>query len=182
MDELVLRMCDEIDPFLDTPFSFFGHSMGALVSFEVTRELARRRCMLPEWLLISGAVPPHRRPVESLHTLPTSEFIEAVARRYNGLTREVLANQDLLDLLVPILRADFGLIERYRYRPANALPVKIAAFGGRQDRSVSPAELQHWSDLTAQPARFQVLLFEGEHFFLNYQRLQLLTEIGRLLT
>ena len=161
---------------------FFGHSMGTLVSFEVTHELARRGHILPEWLLISGAIPPHRRPVESLHTLATSEFIDAVARRYNGLPPEILANQDLLDLVMPILRADFELIERYRYKPARALPVKVAAFGGRQDRSVAPAELTHWSDLTALPERFRLALFEGDHFFLNHQRLQPLTEIARVLT
>jgi surfactin synthase thioesterase subunit len=181
MDGLVALVCDGIDPYLDLPFSLFGHSMGTLVSFELTRELARRGRTLPEWLLMSGAIPPHRRPVESLHTLPASEFIDAVARRYNGLPREVLVNQDLLALLMPILRADFELIEGYCYKPATALPVKIAAFGGRQDRSVPPTELPRWSDLTAQPDRFRVIFLEGDHFFLNHQRLQLLSEIARLL-
>jgi medium-chain acyl-[acyl-carrier-protein] hydrolase len=181
MEELVARICDGIDPYLDLPFSLFGHSMGTIVSFEVARELARRGRTLPEWLLMSGAIPPHRRPVEALHTLPAKEFIDAVVRRYNGFPREVLGNQDLLDLLMPILRADFQLIEGYRYKPSKALPVKIAAFGGRQDKSVPPTELPHWIDLTAQPERFRLIFFEGDHFFLNYQRMQLLTEIARLL-
>lgn len=182
MDELVVLVCDGIDPYLDRPFSFFGHSMGTLVSFEVTRELARRGHVLPEWLLMSGAVPPHRRPAESFHTLPPAEFIDAVARRYSGLPREVLANRDLLDVVMPILRADFELIENYRYKPTTALRVKIAAFGGRQDGSVAPAELPHWRDFTALPERFQLILLDGDHFFLSHQRLQLLTEIARVLT
>jgi medium-chain acyl-[acyl-carrier-protein] hydrolase len=182
MDELVARICDGIDPYLDLPFSLFGHSMGTIISFEVTRELARRGRVLSEWLLMSGAVPPHRRPVESLHTLPTAEFIDAVARCYNGLPSEVLTNQDLLDLMMPVLRADFQLVEGYRYKHAKALPVKITAFGGRQDSSVPPIELQRWSELTAQPECFQLIFFEGDHFFLNHQRPRLLAEIARVLT
>ena len=182
MDELAFQTCDGIEPYLGLPFSFFGHSMGALACFEITSELTRRGRMLPEWLLISGSIPPHRRPVESLHTLPTDEFIDTVARRYNGLPRAVLADKELLDIVVPILRADFALTERYRIETVRALPVKIAAFGGRWDESVPPAKLQYWRDLTAQPERFQVMLFDGDHFFFNDQRQQLLAEIVRLLT
>jgi medium-chain acyl-[acyl-carrier-protein] hydrolase len=168
MHELALQTCDGIESYLDLPFSFFGHSMGALVCFEVTAEFARREHKLPEWLLMSGAIPPHRRHVESLHTLPTPEFIAAVASRYNGLPRAVLADQDLLDVVTPILRADIELTERYRFETARALPVKIAAFGGRWDESVPPE-------------RFQAMLFDGDHFFLNDHRQQLLTEIVRIL-
>ena len=180
MDELTVQICDGIEPYLDLPFSFFGHSMGAVISFEVARELARRERTLPEWLLMSGAVPPHRRKMESLHVLPVDEFIDAVAQRYSGLPREVLANKDLLDIVAPILQTDFALIERYRYEPGGPLPVRIAAFGGRRDRSVEPAELQYWGDLTAQSERFHVMLFDGDHFFLNDQRQELLSEIAYL--
>jgi medium-chain acyl-[acyl-carrier-protein] hydrolase len=182
MHELARQTCDGIESYFDLPFSFFGHSMGALVCFEVTAEFARRGHKLPEWLLMSGAIPPHQRDVESLHTLPTPEFIAAVARRYNGLLRAVLADQDLLDVVTPILRADIELTERYRFETAKALPVKIAAFGGRWDESVPPVKLQYWRDLTAQPERFQAMLFDGDHFFLNDHRQQLLTEIVRILT
>jgi medium-chain acyl-[acyl-carrier-protein] hydrolase len=181
MHELTAKICDGIEPYLDLPFSFFGHSMGTLIAFEVARELARRKRTLPEWLFMSGAVAPHRRPVESLHALPRAEFINAVAQRYSGLPREVLANQELLDLVAPILQSDFALIERYRYEPGRALPVKIAAFGGRSDSSVAPAELQYWGDLTAHPERFHVMLFDGDHFFLNHHRQELVSEIARLL-
>jgi len=181
MDELTAQICDSLEPYLDLPFSFFGHSMGTVISFEVARELARRKRTLPEWLFMSGAAPPHRRQIESLHALPLGEFIQAVAQRYGGLPREVLANQELLDIVAPILQTDFALIERYRYEPGRALPVKIAAFGGRSDRSVAPAELRYWADLTAHPERFHVMLFDGDHFFLNHHRQELVLEIARLL-
>lgn len=180
MDELTAQICDGIEPYLDLPFSFFGHSMGSVISYEIARELMRRKRPLPEWLLMSGALAPHRRQMESLHVLPVGEFVDAVARRYSGLPREVLANQELLDIVAPILQTDFTLIERYRYEPGGLLPVKIAAFGGRRDRSVQPAELQYWRDLTAEPERFQVMLFDGDHFFLNHRRQELLSEIAHL--
>jgi medium-chain acyl-[acyl-carrier-protein] hydrolase len=182
MDQLVRLLCDGLYSYLDRPFSFFGHSMGTVVAFELTTELARRGLVLPQWLLMSGAPPPHRRPGSWLHRLPRAEFIETVARRYSGLPVEVLANPDLLDALIPILRADFALIEKYQYTPATPLSVKIVAFGGHEDTSVAPGELTHWRDLTAFPDFFQTILFDGDHFFLNRQRLPLLNEIVRVLT
>jgi medium-chain acyl-[acyl-carrier-protein] hydrolase len=181
MGELAVRISDGIKPYLNLPFSFFGHSMGAFVCFEVTRELQRRGSNLPEWLFMSAAVPPHRRPSETLHALPKGAFLDAVAQRFNGLARRVVADQDLLDVVAPILQADFELIERYRYETRQALPVKIVAFGGRGDNSVPPAELLRWSDLTTQPERFRAILFDGDHFFLNQQRAQLLAELALLL-
>jgi len=182
MNDLAAQICDAIEPYLDLPFSFFGHSMGAVIAYEVSRELSRRKRTLPQWLLMSGAVAPHRRQVESLHALPIGEFLDAVARRYGGLPREVLANQELVDVVAPILQTDFALIERYRHESEGPLAIKIAAFGGRHDRSVEPAELRYWRDLTAQPKRFEVMLFDGNHFFLHQQQQELLSAIAHLLT
>jgi medium-chain acyl-[acyl-carrier-protein] hydrolase len=182
MDQLALQVCDGIQPYLDVPFSFFGHSVGALVCFEVASELERRRLTLPRWLLISGALHPHRRTFEALHGLPTGEFIEAVAQRYNGLPPEVLANEELLDILVPILRADLELFERYRPEVLNALSVNIAVFGGQSDESVPANELQYWIELTTQPDSFHIMLFDGDHFFFNRQRPHVLAEVARILS
>jgi medium-chain acyl-[acyl-carrier-protein] hydrolase len=82
-----------------------------------------------------------------------------------------------LELLTPVLRPDFELIEKYRYCDGPPSSVKIAAFGGRDDSSVPPAELERWRDLTAQPEFFRVTLFDGDHFFLNSRRTALLEEI-----
>jgi surfactin synthase thioesterase subunit len=182
MTELVDRICGGIEPYLDIPFSFFGHSMGALICFELARTLAWQRRPLPRWLFVSGAIPPHRRPVESLHTLPTSDFIEAVSLRYNGLPPGLLADKELLDLFVPVIRADFELLENYRYGDGPPLSTNIAAFGGRNDRSVPSLELERWRDLTMQPEFFRVTLFDGDHFFLNKQRTPLLNEICNALS
>ena len=177
MAELVDEISHGIEPYLDMPFSFFGHSMGALICFEVARTLAWKQRAQPRWLFVSGAIPPHRRQLESFHTLPTSEFIDAISVRYNGLPDTVLANKELLDLWTPILMADFELIEKYRYADGPPISAKIAAFGGRDDSSVPPPELDRWCDLTAQREFFRVTLFDGDHFFLNPRRTALLEEI-----
>ena len=177
MAELVRRICGGIESYLDMPFSFFGHSMGALICFELARTLARQGLPQPRWVFVSGSVPPHRRQPESLHTLPMQNFIESISLRYNGFPAEVLANKEWMELMTPVLRADFELIERYRYAGGPPLAEKIAAFGGRGDPSVPPPELERWSDLTAQPEFFRVTLFDGDHFFLNGQRTALLKEI-----
>jgi len=177
MAELVRGICGGITQYLDVPFSFFGHSMGALICFEVARTLAQQRLPQPQWVFVSGSVPPHRLQPESLHTLPTQDFIEIVSRRYSGFPPAVLENQQLLELFTPILRADFELIERYRYMESPPLVQKIAAFGGRRDDLVSALELEHWRDLTARSESFRIKLFDGGHFFLNGHWTALLNEI-----
>jgi surfactin synthase thioesterase subunit len=178
---LVCQICDSIEQYLDKPFSLFGHSMGTLIAFEIVRELERRRLRLPEWLLVSGSVAPHRRVDESLHTLPERQFITAVTERYGGFPREVLANQDLIELVIPILKADFALIERYRFEVGATVPVKIAVFGGNADKAVPSRELLHWSDLVRNNETVHHVMFAGDHFFLNSERELVLTEVERLL-
>lgn len=181
MPELVRGICDGIEPHLDRPFSLFGHSMGAVISYEVARELARRGLPLPEWLFVSGSLPPHRRELESLHTLPDAELIETLVCRYNGIPAEILSNQEALDVALPILRSDFALMERYRHEASDAMPVKIAAFGGTTDPFVPAPELERWRDLTAESQRFHIRVFDGDHFFLHEQRAAVIDEIARLL-
>jgi medium-chain acyl-[acyl-carrier-protein] hydrolase len=167
MAELVQRLGPALRPYMNVPFSFFGHSMGALVSYELTRSLARLGWKLPEWLLVSAAHAPHRHRRESLHTLPEPEFLAEVARRYQGMPKEVFEDRELRELFAPILKADFELLERYNFESGEVLPVKIAAFGGHADGSVSSQELDCWRDLTARREFFSVAMFEGDHFFLH---------------
>ena len=94
-----------------------------------------------------------------------------MARRYNGLPAEVLANDELLEVVIPILRADFELIELYRPEIKRALPVNIAVFGGQSDESVPPDELQYWAELTTQLQSLHIMLFDGDHFSLTISAL-----------
>ncbi len=164
----------------DLPFCFFGHSMGALLCFELTRVLRRRRLAQPAQLFLSGArAPDASRKEPDLHTLANDEFIEQIAERYNGIPEEVLRERELLELLLPALRADFRAFEAYRYIEEAPLNIPLAVFGGTADPFVQVSELGAWRRHTERELEIQ--LFPGDHFFLTSSRTALINAIaGRL--
>lgn len=168
----------EIRPQLDRPAVFFGHSMGAALAFEVTRRLVRAGGPVPVHLLVSGRnaprVPDDEPPI---YGLPRAEFL-AELRQYAGTPEEVLANDELMDLVEPLLRADFELIETYAYEPdGTSLALPVTAFTGLDDHDVPLAKVEPWAAETAGPFRCHVL--PGGHFFLNDHRAELLALVGR---
>jgi surfactin synthase thioesterase subunit len=166
---LVHAMAAGLASSFDVPFAFFGHSMGALICFELARTLHLAGCQLPEHLFVSGARAPHVPCVERrLHLQADNEFIRQVADRYGGLSPAVLAEQELIDLLLPALKADFTAYETYEYREGSPLAVPITSFGGRSDPLVRQAELEAWRRHTDR--HFTLKLFNGDHFFLNTER------------
>jgi medium-chain acyl-[acyl-carrier-protein] hydrolase len=164
--ELVCAAADGLEPFLDRPFALFGHSMGALVAFELARELRRRRWRGPLLLAVSGHHAPHRPdPEPPITHLPDAEFVEALRERYDGIPSEVLAEPELLALVLPALRADVRVLETYAHTEETPLPCPISCFGGEDDRHVPLRELQAWADMTRDACR--VRLYPGGHFFLD---------------
>jgi medium-chain acyl-[acyl-carrier-protein] hydrolase len=164
-------------PFLDKPFSFFGHSMGGLVCFEVARQLRRRYSLLPVHLFASGRLPPHlpdSRP--KLHLLPEMEFLSAIQVRYGALPQVVLEDQELLKLFLSILRADLTLVENYQYIDEAALECSVTVFGGLQDDTVTHEELLAWREQTN--AQFDVKMLPGDHFFVQGSRLKIAQAIN----
>jgi medium-chain acyl-[acyl-carrier-protein] hydrolase len=161
------------------PFAFFGHSMGALLAFEVARELRRQNGLLPETLIVSGRGAAHR-PISypPIYHLSDEAFREEV-RRYNGTPAEVLANEELVNLLLPTLRADFTVSETYTYRPEPPLDCSIAALGGTLDDKVPQEHLEAWCELTRR--NFSLHTFQGDHFFLNSKKGSVLQTVSQLL-
>lgn len=147
------------------PFAFFGHSMGALVSFELARELRRRRMQGPVHIIVSGHRAPHLPdPNPAFHRLPDPEFLTAL-RKYGGTPDEVLHNAELVQLFMPVLRADFAVCETYAYKPEEPLDCSITAFGGVEDPRVTRDELSAWQAQTRDS--FSLRMFPGGHFFLQ---------------
>jgi medium-chain acyl-[acyl-carrier-protein] hydrolase len=163
--EVIAPVADKICRYADVPFALFGHSMGALIAFELTRELRRRRAPLPVHLFVSGRRASHLPTRHAdLHTLPPAEFT-AELRKLRGTPAAVLDDAELMDLLTPLLRADFALCETYRYADEEPLEVPITAFGGTEDNEATVEELQGW---TRHTRRFGgVQMFPGDHFFLQ---------------
>lgn len=175
-DLLAERLLDGLRCHLDRPFAVFGHSMGALIGFELIRRL-RAIGLEPVHFFASGCPAPHlpKDPSRHRHHLPNQEFITAV-RELNGVPDEVLMNEDLMNLTLPALRGDFKLVETYRYRPQAPLSCPLFAFGGLSDKEVRRDEVEAWSRHTIGP--FHVSTLSGDHFFPNSNRLRLLRLIS----
>jgi medium-chain acyl-[acyl-carrier-protein] hydrolase len=162
---LVEALAEALVPLLDRPFAFFGHSLGALVSFELARRIRKRYGVHPVRIFVSGARAPQiPRRGTPIHTLPEKEFL-AELRRLNGTPGEILDHQELMEIMLPLLRADFAVYETYVYSSEAPLNCPISAFGGLQDRGVNDCDLAAWRAQTA--VSFSLRMFPGDHFFLK---------------
>jgi len=164
-------------PFVDRPYVIFGHSVGALVGFEWARQLRRLGCLDPLHLVVAARRAPHRREQrEPIAHLPQADFIDAVRRRYDGIPAEILQDPDLLDLLVPTLRADLQLLENYVYEHEAPLASPITCFWGREDAETDWDDLEGWRQHSA--ANFNVQMFPGGHFFVQSAETELVGAVA----
>jgi len=173
---LSAQIVEAITPLLGERFALFGHSMGALLAFEIARGLRDRRLPAPVALFLSGCGAPKPRPAANpIHLLPDDGFLAEV-RRLGGTPPTVLADAEMMSLVLPRLRADIQLYESYSFSGGPALAVPISAFGGLDDVESPRDELAGWARLTT--GAFSLQLFPGDHFYLNSQRAALLRAIG----
>lgn len=162
---LVQALADALSPHLYKPFAFFGHSLGALVSFELARQLRAQGAPAPVHLFVSGVGAPHiRNPDSAVHGLPEPQLKDKL-RRLNGTPTAVLEHAELMQIMLPILRADFAIYETYAYADEPPLGCPISVFGGVQDRAVSRERLEAWRDQTS--TSFSLRMLPGDHFFIH---------------
>jgi medium-chain acyl-[acyl-carrier-protein] hydrolase len=164
---------------LDVPFTLFGHSLGALIAFELVREFRRSGRPSPALLVASGCrapqVPDLAPPV---HGLPDAEFV-AELRKLNGIPETISQNSEYLGLIVPTLRADLTLYENYVYNQEEPLPCPIVAFAGVDDSKAPAPAVAAWAAQTQ--AAFSLRVFPGDHFFLSSAQGDLLRAVADLL-
>ena len=176
--DLAAAATEAILPYLTVPYVFFGHSLGAMTSFEVARRLRRAGQPLPLRLFASAHRAPHLpHPHPIIHGLADKEFIDQICRLYGGIPQVVLDNPDLVEMMLPCLRADFTVFETYGYVDEAPLPCPITAFGGARDRRISEREIGEWRQHTDGDFRYE--MFDGDHFFLQDRREQLIDSIMR---
>jgi medium-chain acyl-[acyl-carrier-protein] hydrolase len=148
------------------PTAFFGHSMGALIAFELARFLRKKGAQLPGHLFVSGRRAPQLPdPMAPIHHLPEPDFIRAVGERYQPIPAPILGDREILELVLPALRADLKLVETATFTPDAPLAIPISAFGGTRDKVAAQPEIEAWSVHTA--AAFCAIFTEGDHFFLT---------------
>jgi len=150
---------------LDKPFALFGHSVGALLCFEVARELRRRRAAVPFHLFVSGCSAPNLCPNRPPRFNLTREQLLAEIRKLGGTPEEVLEDSELLDLVLPAIRADFSLFDTYDYRDERPFDFAVTALTGDADPEVDSLETLQWHIQTDN--KFQHYQFPGNHFFLH---------------
>jgi medium-chain acyl-[acyl-carrier-protein] hydrolase len=170
---LVTRLADALETRLDRPYFFFGHSMGALMAYEVALELRRRQCPLPSHLYVSGRRSPTLPdPCVQLHRLPDRELVRELNRRFAGLPSAITEDAELLALFLPIIRADVTLLETHALSVGAPLDVDASAFGGIADPGTTLDLLGAWQALLARP--LTVRHFPGGHFYLHQHRAEFL--------
>jgi len=165
---------------VDRPFALFGHSMGAIIAYEAARWLSRQYDLPPVHLFVSARRAPHVAASHPpFHTLSPERFLQ-ILRDLDGTPEAVLQDAAFMNVLLPLLRADFTLAETYasqtRHATEDPLTCPISAFGGTQDRMVQRAGLTAWREETSGPFRLHML--EGGHFFLHSQQRSLLAALA----
>lgn len=159
---LLRHMLPAVLELADRPFALFGHSMGALIAYELACALEAQGVQ-PQHLIVSAYRSPEMpKRNRILHDLADADFL-AELRRYGGSPDEVLHNPEIVHMLLPMLRADFRLHETYQYTHTTPLNCPISALAGRRDRHVTVAEIQGWREKTKN--KFDLQIVEGEHFF-----------------
>lgn len=172
---LAAELADELAPQAHGPFALFGHSLGGLLAFELAHALRGRGLGEPRVLFASAAAAPSRREDGRWAEPLDDDGLIAEMRRLSGTAEEVFGNRDLLEMALPILRADFLLCGRYAYRPRPPLDCPIRVFGGTRD-DIAADRLRAWSAETR--GDFTLEMFDGDHFFLRAHERPLLDRLA----
>ena len=180
IDAAVAALLPVVRRYLDLPFAFFGHSMGALLATELTAALADAGDPLPQHLFVSARRPPDLADPDSpLGGLSDLEFVAEINRRYGGIPAEVMQDAEMMALLLPSLRADIVALENHVPKRPTRITVPLSVFGGTLDPRVPRAHLEAWR--TAAAAGFRLRMFPGDHFYINTCRADVLAEVQAIL-
>ncbi len=176
---LAETLAGQIQLYAQKPFAFYGHSMGALLAFELARVLQRQNASMPLTLFLAAHRAAHLSPRRApISALPREKLILAL-HRLGGMQEEVAQDQELLDLLLPTLRADLTLCDLYNFAPDTQLDCPFQLYAGRDDMEVPPEDMESWSEHSTQSSSLRI--FPGGHFFLRFASDALMQAIGSAL-
>lgn len=179
LDDIMTNLTRGFHPYVSKPFFVFGHSLGALLGFEFIKAIHHHYSLYPKHLIVSATKAPHlpfrKKGISQLNDAALKEELKT----YNGLDERIINNEEILDLLLPIIRNDFKIYESHYYSDSKPLPCDILALSGIHDQTVTKEEIFAWTSYTA--GKFKHLSFSGRHFFIkNYQKdiLEIINQIG----
>ncbi|WP_273727518.1 thioesterase II family protein [Brucella gallinifaecis] len=173
MSLLVRDLAEAVAQHSDIPFVLFGHSMGSAITFALALEL-KMLGRFPAMIVCSGRSAPHRINIRNIHKLPDSGIIAEITR-LGATPAEVLESAELMELILPIVRNDYTLIETYKPDPALRIESPMLVLCGRDDHDAPQENLEAWQDLTTGPMKLS--LFDGDHFYLNDQKTAIISAI-----
>jgi medium-chain acyl-[acyl-carrier-protein] hydrolase len=173
---LVEMLIPDLTPCCDLPFAFWGHSMGALVAFELARNLAQAGLPGPGRLFVSGRQAPELPELfPPIPDLPDVQYVAELQRRYGGVPEVIARDPEMRTLYLPTIRADLELIYAYKFEPGRPLDCGITAFGGTEDR-VGREHLEGWRRQTHGCYRLHML--PGDHFFFTTRTEEVLRQVA----
>jgi medium-chain acyl-[acyl-carrier-protein] hydrolase len=184
MAPLVDGVLQAIRPLLDErPYALFGHSLGALTAFEVARAQRRAGGPMPRHLFASGCPAPHLHTGHGaihgdtpIHTHDDAQLMNEL-RQFQGTPEEILNNDELMQLVLPLLRADFAVYETYAFAEEPPLDVPFSVLGGLEDGDATREELDGWRAHTTHATGCVLRMFRGNHFFLHPRRSEVLSAV-----
>lgn len=168
IEDLIDPLCDALARYLDLRYALFGHSTGAVLAFEAARRLTEHGARAPAALIVSGRRAPGLRSSRHSFSALARPDLLAALRALNGTPEALLEHGELLEAMLPALRADLALNESYRPLAGPRLGCPIIAYTGRADAHVDHSELFAWHAMTGGP--FTVRCFDGDHFYLKGDR------------
>lgn len=172
---LVQALAEDLWPQFQGPFALLGHSLGALIAFELAREL-RKRGREPAHLMVFGLRAP-QIPIQGprLHSLPESQFIEAVTA-LNGMPEQLTSEPEFLKVMLPTLQSDFEIYETYEYVAEPPLTCRLSAYAGRHDLRAPAQDLIFWQPHSS--GKLSCRIFPGDHFFVDTARRAVLSAVS----
>ncbi|MBY0596366.1 MULTISPECIES: thioesterase II family protein [Bacillus] len=170
----------QVQPHLsyDEEFAIFGHSMGSLLAYELQRKIKDEKKKEPVHVFFSGRFPPHIAEKKVFHQLPDNELKEAIINM-GGVPEEYRRNHQILDFFIPVLRADFQLLETYKCQAVHSVQCDISIFYGKHDLPSVLFDLDEWGQYTKSHCRFYE--FNGDHFFINQLPEEVVSYINNIL-
>lgn len=178
VDDLYYTIEDEIE---QGDYAMFGHSMGGILVYELLRKLRVENKRLPVHMFFSGSCPPHIKCSQNkkMHLLSDEQLLYEI-NKYGGVSEEVINCKELVDIMIPIIRADYKILEnRMLTQEHKPFDIDITVMGGKDDQEVSEQELEEWSGYTTQS--FRLLMYNGGHFFIESEKEKVLNVLSSTL-